>query len=669
MKGKKQVKKIKEEKPQEKPQKKLRSKSEGAQKSSEPNDNLNGSYEDSSDEEVRARIGRVPLKWYENYKHIGYDVNAKKVAKAEQRSKLEEIRHRGENPNWWRAVRDELNGKDIILTDEQLDLLQKIRTGRIVDQQAMMSDFQVEFNHPDFAHPMDRDYEPKRRFVPSKWERIKINKMVHAIRMGWLKVEEDQMEEKEPMWDLWEHEHKGDDLNNLPPPLEATKVPLPGHAESYNPAPEYLMTPEEEKEWKESHPEDREMNFLPKKVDCLRHVGPYENIVQERFERLMDLYLAPRLQKKKLKIDPKSLLDELPNIQELRPFPSQPNIYYKGHESRVRCLRVSRDGELLATGDQSGKLIIWDVTTSRILRTFKFESAVYHLEWSGNGFLVAAIQEEILFFNLGLTNEVQFDLLEEVFKESQQSYSVSTPELPWEFSNMAGVPQKLDMPELRLKIQFKFDTRFVTVHSKNDYVASVSSTRENKNQVFVHSLAKGVSQRPFLKAKAGIQKVSFHPTKSIILLLCEKHIYVYDLKDQAMKKKLISGAKMYSSMCLHPRGDNVIAGTYDRRVLWFDLDLGKTPYKTFKFHKRAVRAVDFHPANYPLMATAADDGSVHIFHSMVYADLMENALIVPLKILKGHQVLDDLGVLDVQFHPTQPWIFSCGADHKVILWT
>lgn len=48
---------------------------------------------------------------------------------------------------------------------------------------------------------------------------------------------------------------------------------------------------------------------------------------------------------------------------------------------------------------------------------------------------------------------------------------------------------------------------------------------------------------------------------------------------------------------------------------------------------------------------------------------MQNALIVPLKILSGHSVKEDLGVLDVKFHPIQPWVFSAGADHKIILWT
>ena len=62
-------------------------------------------------------------------------------------------------------------------------------------------------------------------------------------------------------------------------------------------------------------------------------------------------------------------------------------------------------------------------------------------------------------------------------------------------------------------------------------------------------------------------------------------------------------------------------------------------------------------------------GNLNIFHATVYNDLMQNALIVPLKILQGHQVKEDLGVLDIKFHPKQPWIFSAGADHKILLWT
>ena len=85
---------------------------------------------------------------------------------------------------------------------------------------------------------------------------------------------------------------------------------------------------------------------------------------------------------------------------------------------------------------------------------------------------------------------------------------------------------------------------------------------------------------------------------------------------------------------------------------WFDLDLASTPFKTLRYHQKAIRKAQFH-AHYPLMSTCSDDGTVHIFHDTVYNDFIHNALIVPLKVLRGHKVTGDLGVLDTDFHPTQ----------------
>ncbi len=102
-------------------------------------------------------------------------------------------------------------------------------------------------------------------------------------------------------------------------------------------------------------------------------------------------------------------------------------------------------------------------------------------------------------------------------------------------------------------------------------------------------------------------------------------------------------------------------------MVWFDFDLSTTPYKTLKYHERALRSVGYH-MRYPLMASASDDGSVHVFHSMVYSDFMRNPLVVPVKILRGHEIQNKLGVLSLAFHPTQPWIFTGGADGRIFLY-
>ena len=48
---------------------------------------------------------------------------------------------------------------------------------------------------------------------------------------------------------------------------------------------------------------------------------------------------------------------------------------------------------------------------------------------------------------------------------------------------------------------------------------------------------------------------------------------------------------------------------------------------------------------------------------------MQNAMIVPLKILKGHEIVKNVGITSCKFHPTQPWLFTSGADSTIKLYT
>lgn len=70
-------------------------------------------------------------------------------------------------------------------------------------------------------------------------------------------------------------------------------------------------------------------------------------------------------------------------------------------------------------------------------------------------------------------------------------------------------------------------------------------------------------------------------------------------------------------MAIHPKGDNLLVSTYDKKMLWFDLDLSTKPYQTLRLHKGAVRNVAYHQ-RYPLFASASDDTTVIVSHGMVY---------------------------------------------------
>lgn len=121
-------------------------------------------------------------------------------------------------------------------------------------------------------------------------------------------------------------------------------------------------------------------------------------------------------------------------------------------------------------------------------------------------------------------------------------------------------------------------------------------------------------------------------------------------------------------MDIHPQnGDHLIVGSFDRKLVWFDMDLSVKPYRTLRYHKNSIRHVTFHK-RYPLFASCSDDTTLNLFHGMVYSNLMQNPLIVPVKSLRVCGSVESLGALCCEFHPTQPWIFSSGADGLIKLY-
>lgn len=122
------------------------------------------------------------------------------------------------------------------------------------------------------------------------------------------------------------------------------KTKLPGHSESYNPPKEFLLNEDEKKEWEELDEEDRPFNFIPAAFSKMRHIPFYDRLIQERFQRCLDLYLCPRVKKKKLNIDPDTLIPKLPDPKSLKPFPTAVNIAYNRHASPVGAIAVSPSG-------------------------------------------------------------------------------------------------------------------------------------------------------------------------------------------------------------------------------------------------------------------------------------------------------------------------------------
>ncbi|KAB2101311.1 Ribosome biogenesis protein [Alternaria gaisen] len=636
---------------------------------------------DDSDAEATNTIGNIDLKYYDEYPHIGYDINGKKIMRPAKGEALDALLDSIDIPKGWTGLTDPQTGKPLNLTDEELQVLKKLTRNEVVeDGYDPYPEMVAYFSGHQEIMPLSAAPEPKRRFIPSKHEAKRVMKLVKAIREGRIqpyKAPEEQEEEQDVFtFDVWADEKpRPDNSMHIPAP----KLPPPGYEASYHPPPEYLPDKAEEQAWLEQDEEDRETDFLPKDYAALRKVPGYETFVKERFERSLDLYLAPRIRRNRLNIDPESLLPKLPNPEELKPFPTTCAAIFRGQEGRVRCVSIDPNGIFVASGGDDGYVRIWEILTGRQVWNAKLsdEEAVDAVQWrpTKDAAVVAAACGENVYLI------VPFTLLSPDIEQASREvldagwgYATSKPK-----SNDGEAPKqapgKWSRPGARLEnkgvlvqVEVRSAVKIINWHRRGDYFATVSP-RGQSTAVAIHTVSKHLTQLPFRRLKGIAQTAQFHPSKAIFFVATRNTIRSYDLAKQELVKILQPGAKWISSIDVHPGGDNIIVGTYDKRLLWHDLDLSNKPYKTLRFHKEAIRAVRFHQGGLPLFADTSDDGTIQIFHGKVVGDLMENATIVPLKVLRGHKVKSRLGVMGLDWHPREPWCVSAGADGTLRLWS
>ena len=656
---------------------------------------------DDSDVENFNTIGNIPISAYDEMPHIGYDINGKRIMRPAKGSALDQLLELIELPEGWTGLLDQNTGQSLNLNKEELELIRKIQNNENTDESLNPYEPTIEwFTSKVEPMPLTARDEPKSRFMPSKHEAQRIMKIVKAIREGKIvpKSKAKELEDESRLnVDLWEQE---DEPNDHATNLRAPKLAPPTHEESYNPPKEYLFTEEEKQKWLETLPSEREINFIPQEYGSLRKVRGYHENITERFERCLDLYLAPRVQQTKLNIDPESLIPELPSPQDLRPFPIKCSTQYLGHTGRVRCISVNPLGLWLATGSDDGSVRVWEVLTGREMYKLQAinveedpEDQIDALEWhpdASTPIIAVAAAERVLLvvppvFNFETENnarvkiEAGWGYASFGNKRKNTDINVNNEENE-EKAALKAEPAKKEVAQwytpsslqsqdgIAAIVECKKPIKKLSWHRKGDYFLTVAPDAKN-TAVLIHQLSKHLSQSPFRRGKGITVDAVFHPIKPQLFVSSQRIIRIYDLAQQVLVKKLMPCAQLLSSIDIHPRGDHLLASSYDKRVMWHDLDLSSMPYKSMRYHTKAVRSVKFHKGSLPLFASASDDGTIHVFHGTVYDDFITNPMLVPLKKLTGHKVVSSIGVLSLVWHPKEAWLFSGGADGTARLWT
>lgn len=195
----------------------------------------------SDDEEAGENntIGRVPLHWYDAYDHIGYSVNGQKILKRTAKDRIDVAISNRDDPESRRTIYDMYNDREIVLSERELEIIRRVQAGAFAHpEHDDTPDYIDYFSSIREVMPISAAPDPKQRFRPSKWEMMRVLKVAKAMQEGrYVSKYASKKSDQPPVYTIW-NETEDDviaESNRFKFHLPAPKMPLPGHAESYNP--------------------------------------------------------------------------------------------------------------------------------------------------------------------------------------------------------------------------------------------------------------------------------------------------------------------------------------------------------------------------------------------------------------------------------------------------
>nr|MBE5724380.1 putative ribosome biogenesis protein BOP1-like protein [Cucujiformia] len=248
-------------------------------------------------------------------------------------------------------------------------------------------------------------------------------------------------------------------------------------------------------------------------------------------------------------------------------------VEYKGHTDMIRSISTDKIGQYLLSGSDDGTIKIWEVNTGRCLKTINTDDVVRSVEWCPNAALslvLVASGKKVLLINPHVGDNLVCSKTDSVLHEAESVEAVMTERVrttvQWSLPE-----EELFKRGVRIVLTHFKEVSQVTWHGRGDYFATVMPDGQNRS-VLISQISQRRSQLPLTKSKGLIQCVLFHPTKPCLFVATQRHVRIYDLVKQNLMKKLMTNCKWISTMAIHPGGDNLLVATYDRKVLWFDLD-------------------------------------------------------------------------------------------------
>lgn len=610
---------------------------------------------DSSDEEVLIRTGDVPRKWYKDFDHAGYDIESKKVEKPAEEDEIAKFLAKAKNKDWWRNITDEMNNQTVFISDKDLAIIQRIRAGMYADKK-IQDDEYFEEDLPYQMFPLSNHTPGKRKFTASHHEKKMINRLAKLIELGILKPKSELKDKPiQDLADIWNYENSNPGIYHPTKGYSMPKLEFPDHDLSYNPAPDVT---------------DREA------IDSLRKIPKYNKLINDQFDRCLDIFQSARVLKKKLDLKEEDILPKLPKPEELKPYPTRDNITFKGHDNVVKCLCVDNTGDYLISADSAGFVHFYDTLTTKILHKVHINDKIISLSFNKVLNITVVCCEGSLYFirPVFLEKRINNDIIysnilpkinEKIIEMKENSEDNKKPLYDWKAFDKKSIKRN----GILFSIQWN-DGALLSFqwHAKGDFFATLNKNQLGQSQIYIHNLSSLEYFSPLAKNKGNITCMSFHPSKPHFYVCTHSNIMIYDLKQQELIRKFVSNLKNIKHIQIHPLGSDFIVGTLEGQVAWFQADLSEKPYHIMEYHQTKIKSIAYHQS-YSLFASASKDGDVLLYHGKVFDDFLQDPLIVPLNKLKPVNKTPMNDVNSIVFHPINPWIFTCGSDKLITMWS
>lgn len=282
----------------------------------------------------------------------------------------------------------------------------------------------------------------------------------------------------------------------------------------------------------------------------------------------------------------------------------------------VGSLAYSPDGRWLATGDDKGRIRIWDTHTAKSIPPLPplHDGPVVALAYSDDGRYLASASEnkQLIFWEL----------------KSNPTDALPKPK-----------PIK-DQTEVILALAFKPDSHQL-----------VSATESGAVEVW--DVEAGQRKFSLPLSDKAFRSVAYHPAGKLIALAGDSgKILVLDVDSKSKTLDLVADGQSVYALRFSPDGKWLATAGHDAVYLW-EVATGKQ-LGILSAHEGSIHSLDFNRGGNTL-AVGGDDGSFLLW------SLPQQKLFAS---LAGHRG----GVLAVNFSPDTLAIATAGNDGKVLLW-